>query len=261
MWQLVDGIATRRNAYAGTNKVDAQTLGQILDRSVKIDGRVGPLNITGTMMRRIGAGDTEPAAVVAAQASAAMFQDYLNTTAACLVAAIGANADVVLDVTAGSGAAANITMQNLNKVNAKMGDRSQQIRAYIMHSTAFHSLIDQAINNTEHLFQIGDLNVYKDFLGRRYVVSDIPSLVDGAGASAKYRTLGLTPSAAIVQVGGLYDQGEYDFNVSLKGYSWVGHKAGQSPTDEDLAAQESWSKVATSNKDTAGVMLLAKSAI
>lgn len=277
MWQLVDGIATRRNAYAGTNKVDAQTLGQILDRSVKIDGRVGPLNITGTMMRRIGAGDTEPAAVVAAQASAAMFQDYLNTTAACLVAAIGANADVVLDVTSGSGAAANITMQNLNKVNAKMGDRSQQIRAYIMHSTAFHSLIDQAINNTEHLFQIGDLNVYKDFLGRRYVVSDIPALVDGYGASAKYRTLGLTPSAAIVQVGGLYDmvtseqtggenilrqmQGEYDFNVSLKGYSWVGHKAGKSPTDADLAAQASWSKVATSNKDTAGVMLLAKSAI
>lgn len=274
MWQLVDGIAQRRNAYGGTTAVDAQTLGQIMDRSVKIDGRVGPLNITGTMMRRIGAGDTEPAAVVAAQASAAMFQDYLNTTAACLVAAIGGNAKVVKDVSGGTGDAANISMQGLNKANALMGDRSQQIRAYIMHSMAFHSLIDQAINNAERLFSIGDLTVYRDFLGRRYVVSDIPALVGEEGA---YKTLGLTPSAAIVQVGGLYDmvtsektggenilrqmQGEYDFNVSLKGYSWVGQKTGQSPTDAELAANASWQKVATSDKDTAGVMLLAKSVI
>lgn len=274
MWQLVDGIANRRNAYGGTAAVDAQTLGQVLDRSVKIDGRVGPLNITGTMMRRIGAGDTEPAAVVAAQASAAMFQDYLNTTAACLVAAIGSNSDLVKDVSASTGTAANISMQNLNKTNALMGDRSQQIRAYIMHSMAFHSLIDQAINNVESLFVIGDLTVYKDFLGRRYVVSDIPSLVDTENT---YNTLGLTPSSAIVQVGGLYDmvtaektggqnilrqmQGEYDFNVSLKGYSWVGQKTGQSPTDAELATASSWSKTATSNKDTAGVMLKAKSAI
>lgn len=273
MWQLVDGIAQRRNAYGGTTAVDAQTLGQILDRSVKIDGRVGPLNITGTMMRRIGAGDTEPAAVVAAQASAAMFQDYLNTTAACLVAAIGENTALVKDVSGETGDAANISMQGLNKANALMGDRSQQIRAYIMHSMAFHSLVDQAINNAERLFSIGDLTVYKDFLGRRYVVSDIPSLVTGS----VYNTLGLTPSAAIVQVGGLYDmvtaektggenilrqmQGEYDFNVSVKGYSWVGQKTGQSPTDAELAAADSWQKVATSNKDTAGVMLKAKSAI
>ena len=274
MWQLVDGIANRRNAYGGTTAVDAQTLGQVLDRSVKIDGRVGPLNITGTMMRRIGAGDTEPAAVVAAQASAAMFQDYLNTTAACLVAAIGNNADLVKDISGETGTAANISMQGLNKANALMGDRSQQIRAYIMHSMAFHSLIDQAINNVESLFVIGDLTVYKDFLGRRYVVSDIPQLSAGEGV---YNTLGLTPSAAIVQVGGLYDmvtaektggqnilrqmQGEYDFNVSLKGYSWVGQKTGQSPTDEELATASSWSKTATSNKDTAGVILKAKSAI
>lgn len=274
MWQLVDGIANRRNAYGGTAAVDAQTLGQVLDRSVKIDGRVGPLNITGTMMRRIGAGDTEPAAVVAAQASAAMFQDYLNTTAACLVAAIGSNEKLVKDVSGSAGTAANISMQNLNKTNALMGDRSQQIRAYIMHSMAFHSLIDQAINNVESLFVIGDLTVYKDFLGRRYVVSDIPSLV---GTENTYNTLGLTPSSAIVQVGGLYDmvtaektggqnilrqmQGEYDFNVSLKGYSWVGQKTGQSPTDAELATASSWSKTATSDKDTAGVMLKAKSAI
>ena len=273
MWQLVDGIAQRRNAYGGTSAVDAQTLGQILDRSVKIDGRVGPLNITGTMMRRIGAGDTEPAAVVAAQASAAMFQDYLNTTASCLVAAIGENTALVKDVSGETGDAANISMQGLNKANALMGDRSQQIRAYIMHSMAFHSLVDQAINNAERLFSIGDLTVYKDFLGRRYVVSDIPALVSGS----VYNTLGLTPSAAIVQVGGLYDmvtaektggenilrqmQGEYDFNVSIKGYSWVGQKTGQSPTDTELAAASSWQKVATSNKDTAGVMLKAKSAI
>lgn len=268
MWQLTNNIAQRRNAYGGTTAVSAQTLGQILDRSVKIDGRVGPINITSTMFRRIGAGESEPAAVVAAQASQAMFQDYLNTTAATLVAAVGSNTKLVLDVS--SAAKPSISMQALNAANSKMGDRSNQIRAYIMHSTAFHALVDQAINNVEHLFQVGDLSVYSDFLGRRFVVSDIPALVSGD----TYKTLCLVPGAAVVQVGGLYDmvtsehtggenimrqmQGEYDFHVSLKGYAWGGQKTGQSPTDAELATAANWTKVATSDKDTAGVLLISK---
>lgn len=276
MWQLTQNVAQRRNAYGGTTAVQAQTLGQILDRSVKVDGRVGPINITSTMFRRIGAGESEPAAVVAAQASQAMFQDYLNTTAAALVAAISGNNGLVVDAYKATGAAAtnNISMQNLNKANSKMGDRSNQIRAYVMHSTAFHKLIDQAINNVEHLFQVGDLTVYSDFLGRRFVVSDIPALVE-AGASSgdaqKYHTLCLVPGAAVVRVGGLYDmvttehtggenilrqmQGEYDFEVGLKGYAWGGQKTGQSPTDTELATTANWTKVVTSDKDTAGVLL------
>lgn len=276
-WQLVDNIAQRRNAYGGTKAVDAQTLGQILDRSVKVDGRVGPLNITPTMMRRIGAGDTEPAAVIAAQASAAMFQDYLNTTAATMVAAIGSNPDMIYKGTSLTGNARNASMQMLNRANAKMGDRSQQIRAYVMHSTVFHGLLEQAINNVEGLFSVGDLNVYRDFLGRRYIISDIPSLQFDDGGEEGYRTLALTPSAGIVQVGGLYDmvtvektggeniqrqmQGEYDFQVSIKGYAWNGHKTAQSPTDEELADSGNWKKVMTSDKDTAGVMIESHSAI
>lgn len=277
MWQLTNNIAQRRNAYGGTTAVNAQTLGQILDRSVKIDGRVGPINITSTMFRRIGAGESEPAAVVAAQASAAMFQDYLNTTAACLVAAIGGNSALVNDITSKTGRAGTVTMQALNISNSKMGDRSNQIRAYIMHSTPFHALVDQAINNVEQLFQIGDLTVYSDFLGRRFVVSDIPALENmnsGGTAVESYNTLCLVPGAAVVQVGGLYDmvttehtggenimrqmQGEYDFHASLKGYAWGGQKTGQSPTDAELATAANWTKVATSNKDTAGVLLKSK---
>lgn len=272
MWQLTQNVAQRRNAYGGTAAVQAQTLGQILDRSVKVDGRVGPINITSTMFRRIGAGESEPAAVVAAQASQAMFQDYLNTTAATLVAAISSNANLTVDITAAT--KKNITMQALNKANSKMGDRSNQIRAYIMHSTAFHALVDQAINNVEHLFQIGDLSVYSDFLGRRFVVSDIPSLIDDSGDTATFKTLCLVPGAAVVQVGGLYDmvttehtggenilrqmQGEYDFHVALKGYAWGGQKTGQSPKDTELADKANWSKVVTSDKDTAGVLLVSQ---
>lgn len=272
MWQLTQNVAQRRNAYGGTTAVAAQTLGQILDRSVKIDGRVGPINITSTMFRRIGAGESEPAAVVAAQASQAMFQDYLNTVAATLVAAIGNNTEMVYDATANdvtnNPRAKSITMQALNIANSKLGDRSNQVRAYIMHSNSFHALVDQAINNVEQLFQIGDLTVYSDFLGRRFVVSDIPAL---AGDGTNYNTLCLVPGAAICQVGGLYDmvttehtggenilrqmQGEYDFQVGLKGYAWGGQKTGQSPNDTDLATAANWTKFVTSNKDTAGVLM------
>ncbi len=257
-WQLIGGLAQRRNAY-GDGDLTAQELGQILDRMVKVDGRIGPVSVTPTMMKRLGKNTEEASSVVAAQAAEAMIQDYLNAAAGTLVAAIGANSGMVTTV---SGAP---TLAGLNKGARPMGDAFSRLVAWVMDGATFNDFIGEALTNTNRLFQIGNVNIMQDGLGRRFVISDIPALSAGGDQSV----LGLTAGAAAVQTTALnmvaqpvvgkenlkaIMQGEYDFTVGLKGYQWADATI-KSPTDAELTTAANWKKVATSDKDTAGVLV------
>lgn len=265
-WGLIGGLAQRRNAHAD-KAVTAVELGQLLDRAVKVDGRIGPVKMTDTMYRRIGSSVEEAAAIIAAQAAEGMIQDYLNITASALSTAIGTVADLKKDVsTAKAGAGKYLSLSVLNEGNAMMGDRSSMISAYLMHSMVWHELIGDSLANQQQLYKIGDIGVFESGLGRRYVVSDIPSLIDGG----LQHTLALVPGAAAVQVTGLTSfvttettgreniqrqmQGEYEFVVGLKGFSWDTTTV-NSPTDAQIATAGNWAKVATSHKDCAGVLI------
>lgn len=257
-WQLIGGLAQRRNAYKDGD-LTPQELGQILDRMVKVDGRIGPVSVTPTMMKRLGKNTEEASSVVAAQAAEAMIQDYLNAAAGTLVAAIGGNSDMV---TAVSGAP---TLAGLNKGARPMGDAFSRLVAWLMDGATFNDFTDEALTNTNRLFQIGNVNIMQDGLGRRFVISDIPAL----SAGGSQNVLGLTAGAAAVQTAALnmvaqpivgkenlkaIMQGEYDFTVGLKGYQWSDATI-KSPTDAELTTAANWKKVATSNKDTAGVLV------
>ena len=50
-------------------------------------------------------------------------------------------------------------------------------------------------------------------------------------------------------------QAEWSYNLGLLGYSWNTAAGGSSPSDTALGTPSNWTKVATSNKDTAGVLL------
>lgn len=257
-WQLIGGLAQRRNAYSSGN-VDAQELGQILDRMIKIDGRIGPVSVTPTMMKRLGKNTAEASAVVAAQAAEAMIQDYLNTTAGALVAAIGANTDMVTSVTGSP------SLAGLNKGARPMGDAFSRLLAWVMDGATYNDFIGEALTNANRLFQIGNVNVMQDGLGRRFVISDIPALSADGGQNV----LGLTAGAAAVQTTPLnmlaqpvlgqenlkaLMQGEYDFTLGIKGYQWAADSV-KSPTDKQLTTAANWKQITTSNKDTAGVLV------
>ena len=257
-WQLIGGLAQRRNAY-GSGDVDAQELGQILDRMVKIDGRIGPVSVTPTMMKRLGKNTAEASSVVAAQAAEAMIQDYLNTAAAALVTAIQTNTDMVTSV------ATAPNLVGLNKGARPMGDAFSRLVAWLMDGATFNDFTDEALTNTNRLFQIGNVNIMQDALGRRFVISDIPAL----SAGGTQNVLGLTAGAAAVQTNALsmlaqpvlgqenlkaLMQGEYDFTLGIKGYQWAKDSV-KSPTDAQLTTAGNWKKVTTSNKDTAGVLV------
>lgn len=258
-YKLIAGLVARRNAY-GTGAVTTTPITQMTDRAVKVDGRIGPIEWTLEQFNRLAKSEEEAGLIIGEQAAEALIQDYLNTGAASLVGAIGAQAS--LNHTAAAGA----TLNELNTTAGKFGDRSQSIAAWLMHSTVYHALIGQAITNANRLFTIGDIQVVQDGLGRRYVVTDSPALV----AAPDYKTLGLVAGALQVETGpiasemlpalkgeniGKIWQGEYSFTTGLKGYAWDAAAGGKSPNDTALATGTNWPKIVTSDKDTAGVML------
>ncbi|AKJ41793.1 major capsid protein [Pragia fontium] len=260
-WQLLGGLAQRRNAY-GAGNLTPQEMGQLLDRMVKIDGRIGPISVTPTMMKRLGKDVSEAAAVVSAQAAEAMLQDYLNTTGSALKAAISTNTDAVTDQSDTTGVSPSL--RGLNKAARPFGDAYSRLAAWLMDGATFNDFIDETLSNANRLFQIGNVSIMQDGMGRRFVVSDIPALAD---ADLQY-VLGLTVGAAAVSTTPLIMkaqdvlgqenikalmQGEYDFTLGIRGYQWSKDSI-KSPTNAQIAAAANWKQIATSIKDTAGVL-------
>lgn len=267
-WQLIGQLAQRRNAY-GTGNLTATQMGQLLDRMVKVDGRVGPIEVTPTMLKRLGKDVSEAAAVVAAQAAAAMMQDYLNAAGAALKTAIGKASDSSKDLSGAKATPVKPTLAGLNQGSRLFGDAYSRIQVWLMDGATFHDFGDAALANATQLYRIGDVNVMQDGMGRRFIVSDIPALFDTTGGAALQSCLGLTTGALAVQTSPLIMkaqdvllgeniktvmQGEYDFTMGIKGYQF---KDGvKSPTDAQLTTAANWTRIATSVKDTAGVQVI-----
>lgn len=260
-WQLLGGLAQRRNAY-GSGNLTPQELGQLLDRMVKVDGRIGPVSVTPTMMSRLGKDVSEASAVVAAQSAEAMIQDYLNTAGAALKAAISGNTEAVTDLSTEN---ASPSLRGLNRATRPFGDAYSRIVAWLMDGATFNDFMDESLTNASNLFQIGNVAIKQDNLGRRFVVSDIPSLSD----VDKQHSLGLVAGSAAIQTSSLLMeaqsvlgqenikalmQGEYDFTIGLRGYQWAKDSI-KSPTNDQIATSANWKKIVSNIKDTAGVMV------
>lgn len=266
-YKAIASLVSRRDAY-GTGALSSKALQQIKDVSVKVDQTVGPVEWTAEQFRRLGKSEEEAGLIIGEQAAIGLIRDYLNVGGSSLAAAIGNQAALVNDYSA-TGTA---KLVELNKAAGKFGDRQQSLAAWLMHSKVFTDLTNEAITNTSRLYSIGDIQVMQDGLGRIYIVSDIPAL-SVSGTPDTYNTLGLVAGSMMVetlplttmtsaQVGqenmGVVWKGESSFTVGLKGYAWDTVNGGKSPTDAELATGSNWDKVASDNKDTAGVMLISQ---
>ena len=267
-WQLIGQLAQRRNAY-GAGALTALEMSQLLDRMVKVDGRIQPVSLTPTMLKRLGKDVAEAAAVVAAQAAQAIMQDYLNASVAALKTAIGKQADSSKDLSGQKATPVKPTLAGLNQGSRLFGDAYSNIVAWVMDGATFHDFGDEALKNASNLYQIGNVNVMQDNIGRRFIVSDVPALYDTTGGASLQSVLGLTVGALALKtsplvmkaqdvLGGenlkVMMQGEYDFTMGIKGYQF---KDGvKSPTDAQIATAANWTRIATSVKDTAGVQVI-----
>lgn len=257
----------RVDRYAAQGTPSATDLTQNTANAVKVAGGFGPVRFEPSQLTWLQKPTAEGIEVASRNFAEALLADQLNTAVACLVAAIAnQGAATTVDVSA-TGEASYGTM---NSAHALFGDASSSIVANVMNGAQFHKLIGQNLTNGAQLFVAGNVQVV-DILGRPVIVTDAPALF-ATGTPNVNKILGLADGAAIVFDGGdvvsnidtsngktrieTTMQVDYSFGVKLKGYSWDIVNGGKSPTDAELATGTNWDKVATSIKNTAGVLAI-----
>lgn len=266
-FKAISGLVRRRNA-AATTAVTATNLQQLKKASVKVAAGTPPIVFEPGQYRWILEDPTRAAIVIGEQLAQAMLKDELNTAITALVAAIGAQTTLVNTIST------TATLAALTGTAGKFGDRMNSIAAWIVHSKVMTDLYQNALTNSNQLFRFGDVAIREDQFGRRFIITDSPALVkakaEGETADT-YMTLGLVQQAALVEPNNDFDaamvdttgkeniqrtyQAEWSYNLGLYGYTWNTTAGGASPTDTALGTSTNWTKVATSDKDTAGVML------
>lgn len=267
-WARVQGLVRRRNAY-GSGAVAEKTLEHLIDTMVKVAAGTPPVRIDPGQFRWIQQNPEEGGALFGQQLAEDTMADMLNTGLMAYVAALTGEADVYADVSA-----AGTTFSTLLGGAAKFGDRSNDIRAWAMHSKSLFDIFGTALANTNGLFNFGTVNVRQDGFGRPFVVTDSPSLINVTPDPDKHYIAGMTTGAIVIEMNDDFDQNvdtdngdeniirtiqsEWSYNLGIKGYSWDKQSGGKSPNDAALATHANWDRNVTSHKDTAGVLLLVK---
>lgn|SRR5574337_341072 len=271
MWAKITSLVRRRNAY-GTGTLTAQAMKHLVDTAVKVAAGTNPIDLSPGQFKWIQLNPQEAGAAMGQQLAVDTMADMLNTGILATVAAIAGNAAMVNDVYNDT-TAVDATIAQLNTTVGKFGDRANAIAAWVMHSKPLFDIYGNAITNTNRLFVFGTIAVAQDGFGRPLVMTDSPALITPVATKPnKYNTLGLVPGALLVEQNGDFTQNidtrngnenisstyqaEWSYQLSVKGFSWDKTNGGKSPNDSAIGVSTNWDQYATSDKDTAGVMLI-----
>lgn len=266
----ISGLVRRRNPY-GTGAVTAVSLSHLQETMVKIAAGTPPVEMNPSQFAWIKQNPEVAGAAMGQQLAVDTMADMLNTAIGATAAALQNVSAVVNDISAASpGTPSPIA---LNDTSRKFGDAGANIAAWIVHSNSMYNLWGNALTNTEQLFLWGAVAIRSDPFGRRFVMSDIPGLVV-AGSPTKYRTLGLVSGAVLIEQNDDYTenwstlngdenilrtfQAEWSYELGIKGFTYDKSSGGHAPNDAAIFTAANWDKIATSNKDIAGVVLYSK---
>jgi len=269
-YAAIHSAQRRVDRFASNTAAPVTDLTQLKHSTVKVAGGFGPVRYEPSQMTWLNKPTAEGIEVASRNFAEALLQDQLNTAIAALVAAIGnQGALTTVDVSATK----KVDYVAVNESHALFGDHSTLLVAQVMDGMAYHTFIGQNLANTQQLFVAGNVRVV-DILGRVSVITDAPALYTAAagGDPAKRRILSLSAGAATVHdsrdiISNIETtnrnqriettlQMDYSFGLGLKGYTWDETNGGKSPTDEKLGSGVNWKKVASSIKNTAGVMAI-----
>lgn len=263
------GLVRRRNAY-GSGSVAEKVMRQLADVSVKVAAGTPPVRLDPGQFKWIQMNPEVAGAAMGQQLAVDTMADMLNTGLGATYAAMVQIAGIKYDATGNTTPADFPTWDNFNNGQAKFGDRSSSIAAWIMHSTPMHKLYSNNINNSERLFTYGTVNVIRDPFGKLLVMTDSPALVT-TGSPNVYHILGLVPGAVGIEQNNDFTaneeakngdeniirtyQAEWSYNVGIKGFAWDKGNGGKSPTDASLFTSTNWDRYATDVKDLPGVLV------
>jgi len=270
--KVTGGLVRRRNAY-GSGTVAEKVLKHLVDTSVKVAAGTPPVRLDPGQFRWIQQNPEVAGAAMGQQLAVDTMADMLNVGLGSVYSALSQVSAVVYDATGNTAPDDGPTWNNLNNGQAKFGDQSSQIAAWIMHSTPMHKLYGSNLTNGERLFTYGTVNVVRDPFGKLLVMTDSPNLF-AAGTPNVYHILGLVPGGVLIGQNNDFDaneetkngdeniirtyQAEWSYNIGVKGFAWDKANGGKSPTDAALFTSTNWDKYATSHKDLAGVVVKTK---
>lgn len=282
------GVVSRRDTTSVAAVTDiAVTQDEAI--SVKINRKIGPIAQTVDAFRKIALqlqaqqaalmGGAAPAPeageqmldfLLGTQIAKDMQLDMLNAALRAARAALDNQAAVKYTVPS------NGTLATSGLVNglAKFGDATDRVVCWVMHSKPYFDLVASQI--AANIFGVSNFNVAQAMpitLNRPVIVTDSASLLVQSGSPlvTDYYTLGLVADGVVVEdteetsierflVTGLEQlvlrlQGEFAYNIGLKGLKWDVSNGGANPTDTAVATGSNWDPCATSFKDYPGIVI------
>jgi len=268
----ISGLISRRD-NTSTASVTDLALAQDELISVKVSRKIGPVAQTRDAFRKMTGRytETEFTGIIAEMAANGMQLDMLNT-------GLSAAAQALKNVAASYHTQTSLGSMDTNTLVdglAKMGDQASRIVAWVMHSKPYYDLVKQQIAaNITGVSNFAIAQASPVTLNRPVVVTDSTSLIAQLNSPDvnDYYTLGLVADAIVVEnseeeeivvqdVTGLETlvvryQGEYAYNLGVKGFKWDVANGGANPLAATLATGSNWDTAFTSVKDRAGVTIM-----
>ena len=239
-------------------KVTAKKIGAGEAVGVKAPWKYGPYQTTEEAYKRRGRPVEEFSQIIGADVADATLEGSIQYATAALRAAISSNAGMVVT--------ANIETdgkKTLTRGMRKFGDKFGRIALWVMHSSAYFDIVDEAITNK--IYEEAGVVIYGGLpgtLGKPVLVTD-KAPVDAI--------FGLLPNAVVItesQAPGFRSynvndeenlaigyRAEGTVNIDVLGYSWKETTGGTNPTLAAVGSAANWVKHSDSNKVTAGVMI------
>lgn len=264
-----------RQDISSVGAVSGQKLVQDEIVRVKLHRKIGPVEVTRKAFNQIGEDPELASFILGQQTAQAAMESMLNAGLLAARVALANVANVTNDVTAA--AVKTTTHTNLMRTLQKFGDKQSRIVAWVLHSTNWFDLGVDGVDNQIDSIAADIIRVLTvPGVGRPFIVTDSPSLIVTADTPDSYFVLGLTEMGLQLlltedqyvtteEVTGLEQiinriQGEWAFNVGVKGFKWDITNGGANPDDTALGTGSNWDKAVTADKDLAGVVLKCVSA-
>ena len=279
MFKNIGDTVTRRDT-ASLAAVADKKLTQDEFIGVKINRKIGPIAQTLDGFRKAGESFNEDTFHYSVGQNVAKdaAKDYLTTALRGTRAMLVTKASNLQDITGDT--VKTLKSKDLINALAKYGDASDRILAWVMHSTAFFELVGDQYDFK--LTGISNLIIATGSpltINRPVLVVDNDALkdVDGGGVGLDhYFSMGLTAGAVEIEDSeseiiktevqlGLENivmrlQGEFAYNMRVKGCKWDVTNGGENPDDTAIATGTNWDSVLASHKDFAGVVIQSQTA-
>jgi hypothetical protein len=272
----IASLVTRRDNTVTTAATKLSMLQDELVR-VKLNRKIGPVDQSRDSFRKIFArySEMEFVGILGQQIAVAQQVEMANSVLLAARAALDTvNSNALRYTVPSSG---TLTTNALVNGLSKVGDRSDRVVAWVMHSKPYFDLVLQQI--AANIDGVSNFNVKTGTpitLNRPVFVIDSPSLVGSSGspATADYYTLGLVAGAAMAEVTETSDvviddvtggenlitrlQGEFAYNIGLKGFKYDVASGGANPNATAVGLGTNWDKAATDDKSLGGVIVKSK---